>query len=349
MTLSIKYANGFETGLVSGQDGGQLSIGGVDIRAAAARSGDYGVRVDANDTFTITPADTDFTKAIHFGFAMQTLGTYTSDISFASIWQQGIANYITLYYNATSNMLEIGKSTGTVSAPSPSYSFGVEFVDNVWNYIEIAFLINDSTGAIKAKQNGVLVVDESGIDTQNTGTAPSSGKVNAILRAGSGLSPDSYFDDVVIAEASSTTLELLGEVAILPGRPDSAVTSDMTGSDANQVDNHLLVDEHPPASADYVESSTIGHQDTYGTDLAIASGTTILGVQVKATVFKDVGGERTMGLYVKEGVTEDTSAGKGVSVSETIISEIWETNPDTAAAWTVAEVNAVEIGVEVVS
>jgi len=345
MTLSIKFATGFENGLATGNAEGSLS-GPNGILAAAKRTGDYGLDIDASDDFTVTPFPFDFTKAFHVGFAIRHVGSFSAAVALLDILESTTTNYFNFYMDA-SGSLTVGKDNTQTGAPTPAYSCG-SFTVDTWHYVEITALIHNSAGAIKIKIDGVQTLDVSGIDTQNSATAPTAGN-NAILKFEATVSKDLWIDDLVMAEASSTTLEFLGEVAILPGRPDSSVTSDMTGSDGNQVNNHLLVDEDPPDTADYVESATVGHKDTYGTDLAIASGTTILGVAVKSYALKDDGGARTMGLYIKENATADTSAGKGLSTSPAIISEIWEVNPDTSSAWTVTAVNAAEIGVEIVS
>ncbi len=345
MTLSIKYANGFESGLASGDDGGITTVAN-GITAAAARSGDYGLDLDAGDFWVLTSFGLDFTKAIHIGFAFQQRVALSAG-AMLGIREEGGTNHLNLRMES-GGALVVGKATSSTGVPSPAHSCGTVSGFNDWHYIEIAFLIHNSAGAIKVRLDGVEELNVSGIDTQNSGTAPTDGNgVTAFV-----LAPtinDRWFDDLVVAEASSTALEYLGEVVIIPGRPTSAVVSDMTGSDADQVDNHLLVDEHPPVTADYVESATVGHQDTYGTDLALAENTTVLGMVVKSFALKDDAGARDMGLYIKEGATEATSAGKAISTSATVISEIFETNPDTAAAWSRLEANAADIGVEIVS
>ncbi len=345
MALTILFATGFENGKTGTAPGeGSLTGGGNGITTGAARSGTYGLNVDSNDYWTNDDISMDMTKAWYYGFAMKPI-SIAGNGSLASILELDGVNYINLWGLSDGDLL-IGKANGQNAEPDPGYSCGA-FTYGAWHYIEIACVIHNTTGAIKVKVDGVLTLDVSGIDTQDSATATDGTDTGRFRLQAPAV--DTYFDDVVIAEGSSTTLEFIGEVSVLPGRPTSAVVSDMTGSDANQTDNHLLVDEAPTDTADYVESATIGHQDTYGTDMAVPSGATVVGMKVAAYALMDDSGPKGMGLYIKEGTTETTSAGIALTEAGAILSEIWETNPDTASAWTIAEADAAEIGVEITS
>ena len=81
--------------------------------------------------------------------------------------------------------------------------------------------------------------------------------------------------------------------------------------------------------------------------LPAPSGTTIHGFKSQITVRKTDAGARKCKLLTRAGTTDQL--GSEIALSDTYLThtEIYEDNPDDAAAWEDADINAVEVGVEI--
>jgi hypothetical protein len=108
-----------------------------------------------------------------------------------------------------------------------------------------------------------------------------------------------------------------------------------------------LVDDLPVNTADFVNSSTPTAQDLYTmTDLAAGTGT-VRAVCIAANALKTDGGPRQVKL-LSRGSSTNASAARDLGTA--FVNAHWATtiNPETGVAWTRAEVNALQSGVELV-
>jgi hypothetical protein len=229
-----------------------------------------------------------------------------------------------------------GTATGTILADS---AIGIVSVDT-WHHFEIRATIADSGGRVEVWVDDVKVIDFTG-DTRNGGTKTD------IDNTGYGRTLGGNWDLSDISIASETTNYGVTMVAMsLPS--GNGNSSGLTGSDANQVDNYLHVDEATPdGNTSYVAGDTEGQKDTYA--LAdLPSGTwDVIAVQTVLNAIKSDAGTRFMRPVLRSGTTD--YPGASVAVAESYLSylEVFTTDPDTAAAWTQSGVNALEVGPEV--
>jgi hypothetical protein len=218
--------------------------------------------------------------------------------------------------------------------------------DGVWRYFEMKVVIDSSAGSVEVRQDGVVTLNETGIDTQATSNA----YVDAV-RIGS--SPnisymDASIDDLYICNGDgSVNNDFLGDISVRALNPNgNGTTSDLVGSDGDSTDNYLLVDETTPDTADYVESSTPGDKDTYAFgDLGIASGV-VYGVQINAYAQKSDAGDRSFVSVARLSGAEEDGAVNILSTTPHYFSEIRETKPG-GGAWSIADVDAAEFGFKV--
>jgi len=109
------------------------------------------------------------------------------------------------------------------------------------------------------------------------------------------------------------------------------------------------VDDDPPDDdTTYNSSSTATDQDSF-TFGALPGGitATVKALQVLLNVRKDDAGTRTVGPFLRISATDYN--GDGVNVGDSYFYQniyIWEENPNTSSAFTVAEINALEAGYE---
>ena len=225
-----------------------------------------------------------------------------------------------------------------------------------WYYIEVKATAKNALGAgdVEVRVNG-----ETWITVSSGDTAISNEYINFVRIGGffsgtgtyfTALVDDFYFTDTIGSAPQNT---FLGDLRVDTLRPDgNGTTSDFVGSDANSVDNYLLVDETPSHDGDttYVESATVNEIDLYTIESMPSTPLTILGVQSCVIAKKDDAGVRTGNQIVRTGATNyegDEFFPSNASYSR--FESRWEVNPNTAIAWIESDITSLEIGIKVES
>lgn len=261
-----------------------------------------------------------------------------------SFWgDSGVTRHITVIRNATTGILEIrrGTETGTLLAS------GTQSITNdQWNYWEVSVTIADAGGEVHVRLNGQTTDEVSYVgDTKNGGTSTS---VDRVFIPGPGTV--TYVADVYILDDSGPAPNntFLGDVVVRTLSPTgNGAFSQLTGSDGNQTDNYLLVDEHPYSSADYVGSATVGLKDTYAIGDLPGGVTTVYGVQLNSMMAKSDASLASARNVLRSGGTDYTGTTRALTTTYTGYYELYETNPATTFAWTPTDVNGIEAGMEV--
>lgn len=103
----------------------------------------------------------------------------------------------------------------------------------------------------------------------------------------------------------------------------------------------------PDAETSYVVGTTVAHRSTYAFENTLPATAAIKGVQLVTVVRKDDAGVRSAAPVVRSGSMDYTGATAPLSTSYAAITQRYETDPNTAAAWTKAGLDGAEFGVEV--
>lgn len=217
-------------------------------------------------------------------------------------------------------------------------------------FFEIKIVFHATTGSITIRVNEQQVMNLTGLDTINTGSGDAF--PSEVWFGGSNSSMRHEIDDLYIADgAGSLNNDFLGDVAnrrLLP--TGNGATNDFLGSDGNSTDNYLLVDEdNPDSDTTYTGSATVGEKDLYAYQNLASSPASIAAISVVTFGKKTDAGAKTFVHVVRSNVTEEDSA--ALTPAETYGHQysIFETDPNTSAAWTEAGVNAAQAGVKVAS
>lgn len=213
-----------------------------------------------------------------------------------------------------------------------------------WVHLDHRVTIADAGGRVVVKLNGDTVIDFTG-DTRN-GANASADRVRL-----NGVGASYYrFDDVVLCDANgAVNNDHPGDCAVSGLLPNgNGTTSQLVGSDGNSVDNYLLVDDATPATADYVESSTVGDKDTYAYPAPTQSAGTVLGVVVRPYAHKTDAGVRSIVSVARLAAVEVDSAAKTLNATPTYLPDVRETKPG-GGAWALGDfgAGAAEFGVKV--
>jgi hypothetical protein len=217
-----------------------------------------------------------------------------------------------------------------------------------WQYVEIKVTFHASAGTLDIRINGTTVVSETGLDNDSFGDTDFD---ELQLWGGEGtgvgnLDQQVHIDDVYLSDSG-----FLGPIKV-EGLLPTAEGATINFTPSAGTDNSANADENPRNDdTDYNSSAdTASNKDLLAAgNLSNITGN-IVAVQITADCKLDAAGSIGMQGIVAEG-TPTQGTGPVVEVTNTTdyvaVQAIFETNPDTASAWSTTEVDAMEIGYEV--
>ena len=330
--MGRKFIDGFETGehdmWDSENNATVISSAGLDM------DGDYCLDINSIVKYiqkTITADD-----EMYFAFLYR--GTQVaSSLGLLAVANSGTATaLIAVCRNATSGTISVrsGAALGSVLVT------GTKVLSiNATYLIEVRIKIADSGGRVEVKVDGVQDIDFTG-DTK-PGTDTQFDQVYLGYNSASALTyAYAYYDNVRMDDAA-----WIGDTKIQAIVPTAGGNS--TGWAASAGSNFACVDEIPPSDADYVSVNANNVSDTYVAGDLSGSVDNIKCVQVQSrTKTEGAPTPNNLKLVVRSGGTDYLSGDNAVPAAEKGLSHIWETDPNTAAAWLEAGVNAMEIGIK---
>lgn len=267
----------------------------------------------------------------------------TANMYLAFYGDGGTLAHVTVEFNTSGTIVVYrGGSGGTVLTTLAS-----AFNSAAWYYVEVKAIVSDTVGVVEIRLNGAStpIISITGADTRNGGTLTDIDSVSIMDNGGTG-----YWDDWYILNTGGSAPHntFLGDCRVNTLIPTgNGNSSQLLGSDANSTDNYLLVDEIPASSADYVGSSTTGQKDTYVMGNLDAAVATVFATQEVAHAAKSDAGAATLKTVIRTASTDYASSAFTLGTSYAPFTNIRVQNPNTAAAWTPAGVDGVEMGVEV--
>lgn len=139
------------------------------------------------------------------------------------------------------------------------------------------------------------------------------------------------------------------ETYIVVTRPNGTVSAGLTGSDGNQIDNHLQVSDTFTDESTYNFASAPGVEDVYSMQSLPFSPATIDAVEpvMYANRAGSVVGARTI-LDPGLGNTYSETLQVGSGGTSAKAGKIYDVNPDTDTDWTESDVNGTDVGVRFV-
>lgn len=222
----------------------------------------------------------------------------------------------------------------------------------VWNFIEIKFKASDSSssGDVQVKVNGETIYScAAGIDFHHSNN-PDSNTHGVVIGFPTASGQYWYIEDLYVCDSSgSVNNTFLGDCRIQTLYPSgNGNSSQFMGSDADQTDNYLLVDEaQPDDDTTYVYDDTVDQVDLYAFDNIDSNVDTIHGVVADACMKKTDAGSRTARIMCRSGGSNYEGAELFPGTNYGHYPQIWETDPDTASAWTETGINAAEFGLTI--
>lgn len=212
-------------------------------------------------------------------------------------------------------------------------------------YVELQVTIDNVAGAAELRVNEETIINVSGVDTQVSGAA----QVTQFQFGGDGsASLVQYFDDFyVLDDAGAQCNDFLGDIHLYLLMPEGAGAhadwTPLVGANWQEVD-----DNPPDGDTTYNATNTVTDRDSFEMeDMPGGWSGTIQAVGVAINSRRDDAVAHELEPSVRSGGTDYDGAAELITDSYSFYNlYAWELDPDTAAAWLVAGVNAMECGYE---
>lgn len=323
------FRDGAETGNIR-----FFSSGNGSASTAVKRTGNYSYLAGNNQDLSkvISPL-TEFFFRVPF---YVNLATQTRIFD----WFNGGTELGSIRRNASTGRLEAYVG-GTLTATGTLVTTNL-----TWYMLEVHVKIADASGDIEVKVDGSATLD---IDYSGDTKPGAATQVDLLkLNGGSGSSFLTYYDDLGLNDTTGGVDDSWcgdGRIILLTTNGNGDV-SQLMGSDGNQTDNYLLVDDVPDDSdTTYVEGSVVDERDLYALIACGLSGVDIIRVQAVAVAKDTVASGGKIALVVKTNTVEYAGSDQELLTSYAIIKGAdYKLNPNTSAAWSISELDALQVG-----
>lgn len=219
---------------------------------------------------------------------------------------------------------------------------GVEVLKDRYYLFELHLKIDDTNGIIQLKRDGNLIFDYTGNTVVHGATV-----TTRLYHSGS----DNDYDDIAMNDTTGTEdNSWCGDGRVIPLRPNGAGDSTQL-SVYGATNNYEAVDEGMAGNGDtdYVYGNTVGLKDLYNVDnLNIPTYSEIKRVWVTASARTTSASGDKISVGIKSGTTEDWSDDITLGLNYfRYDGKIYEKNPATNSAWTIDDINSLQIGVKI--
>jgi len=353
------FTTGWELGHTGSSSSGTIHeadvtarlIGNIDTTDNPARGGGRALRVIAGSSLYLhagidVPATDEFW--LRWGFLYTSTGIRVNTNTILS-WAGAAGVVGGLRFKGDTLAMSLWSGSDAINSGSTETELASEpggvLKPNRWHLFELHWRTGAS-GAAELRVDGAQVITFAGDTDDGKGqvTQIRFGYVidDFLLPGGARL----YYDDCAMDDA-----DWIGDGHVALLRPDgNGNSSQLVGSDGDQADNFLLVNETPAENSDYVEGDAPGMRDTYALEdtsvIDIPANAEIKHVDVLA-----LGRTLSVGTDGLKGVVR-TGGSDHLSPSQTLKSAFaphrfgFPLNPDTGQPWTLGELDDAEAGIE---
>jgi hypothetical protein len=282
-----------------------------------------------------------FPSAVTTGTVTVGCAVKNTNVESTSVW--GNLHFGTNMYIGPSTTGSVGGwkfvyPGGSYTSPSGTYAL------NSWYYLQMQFTLGTDQNC------SFRVDDREWFNGNYTGTISSLSFAGISPSAHASFSAEAFFDDFYVLDSTGTAnTGYLGDVIAKIYVPTADTTTESDGSDGNQTDNYLLVDEGRNIStADYITTTGSDIEDTFEFQ-DVSSQEVIRGLKISTYANKDSGGAIDIyGRYDTGTLAADVDPGgtKGIMQQTSSFHDfIIEKDPDTSALWLPSGVNGTSFGI----
>jgi len=238
------------------------------------------------------------------------------------------------------NVWRVVNSAGTTLATGTT-----SIVLGQWVYIELKVTVSATVGTVEVRLNGASTAECSATNV-NTGAS----NIDTILI--SALNAQTFYDDIYICDTSGSapTNDFLGDCRIetLRGTAEGANTAwtANTGTKVSRVNDTSSYD----SDTGYIYSSTPGDRETFTNGSLATTTGTVYAVQTNVVARKDGAAARTIAPVIrKSGVNYDGTTTAALGASYVDYMQLYDRQDPAGVDWSIATVNAMEVGVKEVA
>jgi hypothetical protein len=277
------------------------------------------------------------------GFAFRCGASVSSQCNLVS-FNQGATEQVSVALNSDGTLSFQRGGTNLTATNATGYT---HMNVNQWSYIEIQVSIAPSVGASTCMiyVNSVLMQTLNAAQSTDPADAGHFGTLALSISTDYNPSNPFQFDDLYLLNIDGVTTGPLGDSrieALYPTAPGSNTNWTNSGGSANW---QSVSDSTPDGDTTYVSSATPGTLDTYVMSDLSSTPTTIHAIQANLWARKDNTSGRTLQAAFVIGGTAYEAGSVGPTPSYMDSTIVVPVSPATSAAWTGAEVNGMEMGV----
>lgn len=219
-----------------------------------------------------------------------------------------------------------------------------------WYYIELKWkLASSPNGAYDLRIDGVSASSNSATNTLDSFAGNMAFVHFGAPNGGTNDSNQAYIDDIYICDDSGSLNNTFLGAQIVRGFTPDAEGALNQWTPSTGTNNAALVDDLPLDTADYVESSTTGHDDLYSFQSVGATG--IKGVRISGIL--GLSGLSTIKSFHLQAVSNSVTADSAIMTLSSVDTakpqggwHVFQADPNTTALWTAANINLAEFGLE---
>lgn len=264
--------------------------------------------------------------------------TSGNDIIFSFIDTVANSTQVTVVFRARNFSIEVWRgSQSTLLYRSANNVWGT----NVYNFLEVWPVIDNAAGSVKVQVNNQLLVNVSGLDTQNSSNA----WWDQVMMSGAAWD-DFYYCDTTVGPGTNPCDTFIGDPRVYTQYPSAnAAVQFVPLANTNwQEVSETAMD----SDTSYNYSGTVGQEDLLSIGATPSTITGILAVQVTGAYRKDDAGLRRMKSALKSGATEQYGINNYLAdTSYHYYSDVWAVDPSTSVSWLKAAVDALSVGYNV--
>jgi hypothetical protein len=340
--MTLRFFEGFENKEPAGRAGMTWAVGAPQY--VAGRSSGSAVRSSGTTAAQMYVTMDSGTGTLVLSAAVRLDAiTGTSITGLLAFYNAGGNSMARLDILASTGQIQIMPNSGT-SVVTP-YAMSV----NEWSRIDLKCAIANTGGWIEAWVNGVKVGETLNVDTiANFGDVVTSGRINL----GATNTTRVTMDDVYILDTTGPAPynNRLGDIRIetlVPNGPGARVGTQFVPSTGIADNSWQLIDEMPASDADYVTAPIPDDWEAFALTDLVATYGKVLAVQPHYRAWKTDSGSAFLKPVLNTynvGTKFGTDLGLG-TLPQYLAGDIF-TEADAGIPWTIAGINALEMGVQ---
>lgn len=213
-----------------------------------------------------------------------------------------------------------------------------------WHYLEFLLTQSSGAGTVQVRLNGSIAINLTGQNTQYGAGPLLTAFVGAVPSQAALATVD--IDDFYMADTSGTINNtFLGDVRVDLLLPNEAGTLNQFAPTPSGATPWQIAADNDEATV--LTATATGQRQSFGfAALPTMSTPAICGVQVTSLARKTDAGSTTMKALAVSGASTSTSTAINLQEQAAWNTAVIERNPNGAAVWTEATLNAAEFGVE---